>query len=244
MDVPRRTLPERTVRQPRRARRVCILRQIVITLNICICTAVLSNIAITRCSVITYVNDQPTRWRAAGGRGRGAPARWSRLRVGPRERGPCGRRWMRPRWGRAWAGSPARGVRATHVFCISVNAGLCSCQPTTPRWPPPPAPRVALSAGGAFVACVRAGSQCHPGRLCLRSRHALTRPELPATAVLWGKSFKGLWTVSAGLLPPSRPSGGATVVACNMTKSKCANEFPLDDINAATHLHPSPRART
>lgn len=149
MDVPRRTLPERTVRQPRRARRVCILRQIVITFNICICTAVLSNIAITRCSVITYVNDQPTRWRAAGGRGRGAPTRWSRLRVGPRERGPCGRRWMRPRWGRAWAGSPARGVRATHVFCISVNAGLCSCQPTTPRWPPPPAPRVAPPDGNS-----------------------------------------------------------------------------------------------
>lgn len=134
-DASRRTLPQ--VRQTRPARRVCILRQIVITFNICICTAVLSNIAIIRCSVITYVNDQPTRWRAAGGRGRGAPTRWSRLRAEPRELGPCGRRWMRPRWGRAWVGSPARGVRATHVFCISVNAGLCSCQPTTPRWPPP-----------------------------------------------------------------------------------------------------------
>ncbi|KAK8393096.1 hypothetical protein O3P69_013260 [Scylla paramamosain] len=37
--------------------------------SICMCTATLGNIAITRCSVITYVNDEPTAAAAAGGRG-------------------------------------------------------------------------------------------------------------------------------------------------------------------------------
>ncbi|MPC39661.1 Protein dead ringer [Portunus trituberculatus] len=48
------------------------LLEIVIIFNICMCTATLGNIAITRCSVITYVNDEPTAAAAAGGRGRRA----------------------------------------------------------------------------------------------------------------------------------------------------------------------------
>ena len=92
-----------------------------IIFNICICTATLGNIAITRCSVITYVNDEPTAAAAAGGRGERAsvqmidiPRPMARFR--PQYDVAEHRVAPRPR-------QPSRGHQAppSHVFYITKN---------------------------------------------------------------------------------------------------------------------------